>query len=380
MRSYWKGVKILELKNTIPVYELHGNHYEVGYQHGTLLKKEIQDFYNTVFELHIHNLNMHASKESLLAFTNRNISYLKNYSKELYDEVKGIADGSGCSFEEIIFLNSFLELEDIRAAELGAKLFYPSLWGCTSFNVLPEASKDGKPYIGQTFDMEAYYSKYNVIFKIHPNDGPDEIVYSMAGILGLNGMNSKGIAATINKLVATDARAGVIYPFIIRKALMQERIGDSFGAIVFTQRASGINYQLSCKEGVAWCIEASATYYNLLEINGAIAHTNHYLSDIMRKYETPHWLSHGGSYVREQISSDILKKNIGKINVALLEELTKNHINYPRCICAHGFDGQDEKDAFATVAAIIYDTVDGVMYACHENPCTNSYQKINLYS
>ncbi|MDF2610724.1 MAG: hypothetical protein K0R92_2198 [Lachnospiraceae bacterium] len=362
----------------IPVIELQGTSYEIGYQHGSILKDKILDFYNTAFELHIHNLLVSANKETLLAFCRRNIGYLKKYSAELYEELQGIADGSGLTLEDIVFLNSFLELEDIRPAELGAKLLSTRLWGCTSFNVLPEASKDGKPYVGQTFDMEKYYSKYNVILKIHPKEGPDEIVYSLAGVLGLNGMNSNGIAVSINKLVANDAREGVIYPFIIRKALSTIRVGDAFGAIVFTQRASGVNYQLTCKEGISWCIETSAGYYSLLPIQGAIAHTNHYLAECMRKYETPNWLTHGGSYVRHQVSSKILRDNLGKIDVELLKKLTSNHTNYPRCICAHGFDGQEENDAFTTIAAMIYDTTDGIMHVCHENPCTYEYKTIKF--
>ncbi|MBC3888852.1 acyl-CoA--6-aminopenicillanic acid acyl-transferase [Acetobacterium paludosum] len=362
----------------MPVIELSGTSYDIGYQHGTILKNQIHDFYNTIFELHMRNITAATDKNTLLDYTGKNIGFLKNYSVELYEELQGIADGSGLAFEEIVFLNSFLELEDIRPPELGGKLLSKRLWGCTSFNILPQASKDNKPYVGQTFDMEQYYSKYNIVLKIHPKQGPDQLVYSMAGILGLNGMNSNGIALSINKIVANDARFGVLYPLIIRKALAQVRVGDAFGAIVFTERAAGINYQLSCKDGVAWCIEASATDYDLIPIQGAIAHTNHYLSARMRKFETANWLSHGGSYVRHQVSSNILAEHLGKIDIELIKTVTRDHTNYPRCICAHGFEEENEMDAFATVAAVIYDTAEGIMYVCHENPCTNEYVQIKL--
>lgn len=362
----------------MPVIELSGTSYEIGYQHGTILKNQIHDFYNTIFELHLRNIVIATDKNALLDYTGKNRGFLKKYSGELYEEIQGIADGSGLEFAEIVFLNSFLELEDIRPQELGGKLLGKRLWGCTSFNILPQAAKDQKPYVGQTFDMEQYYSKYNVVFKIHPQKGPDQLVYSMAGILGLNGMNSSGIALSINKVVANDARFGVLYPFIVRKALAQERIGDAFGAIVFTERAAGINYQLASREGVAWCIEVSATNYELLPIQGAIAHTNHYLSTSMRKFETAGWLSHGGSYVRHQVSSRILAEHLGQIDIDLIKTMTRDHTNYPRCICAHGFEDEHEMDAFATVAAVIYDPVEGMMHVCHKNPCTNEYVQIKL--
>ncbi len=365
-------------KKDIPVIELAGTDYEIGFRHGSLLKDMIQDFYHTSFDLHRNNLSLLSDRKALLDFTGKNTGFLKKYSMPLYEELQGIADGSGLALEDLVYLNSFLELEDLRPPGLGSRLLSKSLWGCTSFNILPEAAKDRKPYVGQTFDMEQYYSKYNVVLKIRPDNGPVQLVYSLAGILGLNGMNSAGIALTINKVVANDARSGVIYPFIVRRALAQERIGDAFGAVVFTERASGINYQLSCREGVAWCIETSAGSYDLLPVKGAISHTNHYLSPLMRKFETANWLSHGGSYVRHQVSTGMLEKKMGEIDVDLLKQLTRDHTNYPRCICAHGLEEQGEMDAFATIAAVVYDTADLVMHICNENPCLNEYVQIKL--
>lgn len=363
----------------IPVIDLYGKtSYEIGVMHGEILRDKIHEFFDTAYELHRRNLPVVADMNALMAFCERNIGYLKKYSTELFEEMRGIAKGSGMQLTEILFLNSFLELEDLRPSELGGKLLGTKLWGCTTFNVLPTASRERKPFIGQTFDMEEYYSKFNVILRIHREGAPAMLVYSIAGVLGLNGINEEGIAVVINKLVANDAREGVSYPFLIRNALAQRRIGDAFGAIVFAPRATGMNYQLSSDANVAWCVEVSASYYNLLPIDGAISHTNHYLSDMMRKYETPGWLSHGGSYVRHQVSSRILKENIGQIDLDLLMKLTRDHTNEPRCICAHGFAGQDECDSFATIAAMIYDPKERCMYACHQNPCTNEYIRIDM--
>ncbi len=362
----------------IPVIDLYGDGYDLGFQHGKHLRDKIRSFYETAFKVHKRNLQIVAEKESILDFCRRNTGYLRQYSLKLFDEMRGIADGSGLEFDDILFLNSVAEMEDLRPKELGGKLSSTKLWGCTSFNILPQASKDGKPYIGQTYDMERYYSKYNVILRIRRNNGPDMLVYTLAGILGLNGMNDRGIGVVINKLVANDAREGVIYPFIIRNVLDMERIGDAFGAVVFSPRATGMNYQLASKDGIAWSIEVSAGYYNLLPFEEAITHTNHYLSEAMRKYETRNWLSHGGSYVRQQVSSRMIRGNIGAIDLELLKNMTKNHTNFPRCICAHGGEGQDEYEAFSTIAAVIYDLGGRKMYACHENPCTNEYSEIIL--
>ncbi len=363
----------------MPIITVSGSSYEIGLQHGLKCKEMIREFYQGIVDVHLRNMMVHCDKEALFQITDRNLPFLKAFDADLVQEMQGIADGAGLEFREILFLNSFLELEDLRPLKNSGRLFDNELWGCTSFNVQKKAAADGKNYLGQTYDMERYYSRYNVLLKINYPDGHQELVYTVAGVLGMNGMNNKGVAVVINKLVGTDARNGVVYPFIIRKALSAKKIGDAFGAVVFTRRACGMNYQLASKDDVAWCVEESATDYQLLPFqNGIAVHTNHYLSDRMRKYETQNWLTHGGSYVRVQMAERILQEKCGTITLADLMELTRNHVNYPCCICAHGAEGQDDKDAFATVAASIFDLQAGVMYICHGNPCENEYVKIEF--
>jgi isopenicillin-N N-acyltransferase-like protein len=368
------------MMDSIPIIELRGTPRERGRQHGEMFRAAIREFVASVASVHLANQTQVTDERTLYAFAARNVPSLQAGAPELYEEICGVAEGSGCSLEQILFLNSMLELEDVRPPQLGARLLNAQLWGCTSFIVLPTASADGHVYVGQTFDMEEYYRRFNVVFRIVHDDDHQELIYSLVGILGLNGMNSSGIGLAINKLVATDARPGALYPQLVRQALAQRRIGDAFGALIFSDRACGMNYQLAADNGVAWCAEVSAGDYDLLPIDGAIAHTNHYLSPRMRAYEAPGWLSHGGSYVRLFVASHMLAKKRGQIDIGMLQELTCDHTNYPRCICAHGFKGDDETVAFSTIAAVIYDLTAKTMYACHGQPCSNAYSVIALDS
>lgn len=364
--------------STVPVIELSGTPFEMGLKHGQALKDIIREFVDTVTSVHrMNNSYLNVEKDSLEAFCKKNLGYLEKFSPELVEEMHGIADGAGVTFDEILYLNSFLELEDLRAPCVGGKCLPDSLWGCTTFNVTGEASRDGRAYIGQTYDMEKYYEKFLCLLRIKPENGPSALVVSFAGVLGVDGMNSAGVGAVINKITATDARPGVIYPFIMRKALASVRIGDALGAVIFSPRASGINYQLA-GEGVAFCAETSATYYQLLEIENSIAHTNHFVGSDMRQFETPNWLSHGGSMVRKQVADNFLKKHNGELTPELLKELTRDHTNHPRCICAHGFPGEDPKTAFHTVFATVMDPAAGWMELCPGNPCENEYTRHEL--
>lgn len=364
--------------STIPVIELSGSPYEMGRAHGQALADLIKEFVESVTSVHrMNNAYLSVEKDTLEIFCKKNLGFLEKFSPDLVREMHGIADGASVTFEEILYLNSFLELEDLRAPGVGAKVLPDSLWGCTTFNVTREAGEGGRAYIGQTYDMEKYYEKFLCLLRITPESGPTQLVVSFAGILGLNGLNSAGVGAVINKVTATDARPGVIYPFIMRKALSSERIGDALGAAIFSPRAGGINYQFA-GSGVAFCAETSATWYELLEIDGTIAHTNHFVGASMRRFETPNWLSHGGSMVRKQVADAYLKKHSGSLDPDKLKELTRDHTNHPRCICAHGFEGEDPKTAFHTVFAVVMDPEAGWLELCPGNPCENEYQRFDL--
>ncbi|EGB13314.1 peptidase C45 acyl-coenzyme A:6-aminopenicillanic acid acyl-transferase [Pseudodesulfovibrio mercurii] len=361
--------------STIPVIELTGTPFERGVAHGRALGDLIAEFVESVTSVHqMNNGFIRVDKDRLETFCMKNLGFLEKFSPELVEEMRGIAEGAGVTFKEILYLNSFLELEDLRAPGIGGTVLPDGLWGCTTFNVTRDAGEGGRAYIGQTYDMEKYYERFLCLLRIVPEQGPAQLVISFAGILGLVGLNAAGVGAVINKVTATDARPGVVYPFIMRRALSSERIGDALGAAIFSPRAGGINYQFA-GSGVAFCAETSAAYYQLLDIDGSIAHTNHFVGRDMRRFETPNWLSHGGSMVRKQVADNFLKRHRGALNPEKLKELTRDHTNYPRCICAHGFPGEDPKTAFHTVFAVIMDPEAGWLELCSGNPCENTYER-----
>ena len=308
------------MTKTLPVLDLAGTPREIGLAHGEAMRDAIVEFADTVTAVHqANNAFLKADRGQLMGFSLRNLGFLEKFCPDLVEEMRGIADGAGVGFDEIVFLNAFLELEDVRAPGLGGKILPDALWGCTTFNVAPEAAADGRACLGQTFDMEKYYERFLCVLRVRPKTGPAMLMLSFAGVLGLNGINSYGIGAAINKVAATDARPGVLYPCIMRKALAAERVGDALGAVIFSPRATGINYQLA-GSGLAFDAETSATSYELLEIDGAIAHTNHYLGRLMRRFETPGWLSHGGSMVRRQVAQAFLDKHKGRLTTRVAQD------------------------------------------------------------
>jgi isopenicillin-N N-acyltransferase-like protein len=350
----------------------------MGRRHGQVLKEAIHAFLDGVDGVHRNNnVCARTDRERLVAFCLRNQGFLRSFSPDLHAEMTGIADGADLSVEEVLYLNAFLELEDLRAPSLGGGLLHAPRRGCTTFCVTAEAGAEGRAFLGQTYDMEKYYEQFICLLRLHPENGPVQLVVSLPGVLGLAGLNSVGTGLVINKVVASDAAPGVVYPFIVRKALAAERIGDSLGAVIFSPRAAGMTYQLA-GDGAAFCAETSASHYELLEPDGVLAHTNHWLAPGMRRFETAGWLSHGGSMVRKQAAERFLRSRRGSLSMDMLKELSRDHTNYPRCICAHGFPEEDETRAFHTVFALIMEPAAGRFEFCLGNPCENAYSAYEL--
>jgi len=362
----------------IPLLELSGTPYEIGHAHGSCLKTEIRAFAETITNVHhVNNPWLNIKHEELSTFSMLNIGHLERFSPDFVQEMQGIADGADIDFEAVVLLNSFLELEDLRAPALGGALLANRLWGCTTFNIPGKDGREGRPVLGQTYDMERYYRDFLCLLRIKPNSGPEMLIVTLAGIIGLAGQNNAGICAVINKIVAPDARPGVIYPFIMRSILGSERIGDALGKVIFSPRASGLNYQLASPK-VAFCVETSASRYEILQMDGSLAHTNHYVGTTMRQFETPNWLSHGGSMVRKQVADEFLHSNRGKLDSEFLQQLSRDHTNFPRCICAHGFKDDPAEVAFETIFALIMDPIEHHMDLCIGNPCQNQYVRHSL--
>jgi isopenicillin-N N-acyltransferase-like protein len=350
---------------------------ETGRQHGEHYRSKIRDFVASFPELNIMNTAVAVDKEDLLDLCARNNYFLVKFYPELVDEMTGIADGAGVDYGDVLLLNCFLELNDIRAPKAARRILDKRNWGCTTFNIKPRGSETGEPLLGQTYDMEKYFADYNVVFKIKGKDGSRKLVYSLAGVLGLNGLNDKGVSVVINKLVPLDSRPGVVYPFLIRRALDQRRIGDALAGLAFAPRASGLCYQLACPEGVAFCLETTAAQHQVLRFSHGLAHTNHYLSPLLQPLEAD-WLDQGGSYVRLEVAQDTLDDNRGKVTVGLLQNLCRNHINEPRSICAHFFPDEPEHRAMATISAVVIEPAKLTMHFADCFPCRQEFVAVKL--
>jgi isopenicillin-N N-acyltransferase-like protein len=366
--------------NKLAIITLTGSPQERGYQHGKNLQDGIHRFYEAWTELLERESPFKLTKEVLLTFARKSEPFIKQYAPDIYEEMRGIADGAEIDFDKILFINCFDEgygaIIPSKPATGMARppLLDTLLGGCTSFAAFGKATRDGKVYIGQNYDYSALNCE-PIVFRIKAEgDEPEQLVYSHAGVVSVDGINSAGIAIVENTLVPSDQRLGVPYPVVVRKALQQTRLSDCTGAIITATRLSGHNYIIGTPY-TAVDIETSATNYDFQYLeNGIWGHANHYQSPALKHLDLlPELLP--DTLVRSGRMAQLLNYKFGEIDLEIIKEIMSDHADYPVGICRHEDQNHPE---LGTLSTIIYRPEDRLMLVTHGNPCRSPFQEFTI--
>lgn len=170
-----EGKGFLEMVNGQKVLHVKGTPYEMGFQHGSLLKDDIQK-----------NIAQHVTKprpeqsERAAAFA-QNLPKLLSYIPQAYlDEMKGLAEGAGIPYQKVLQLNLF-----------------PEMFHCAGITINGPAAKDGQFYHMRVLDYGVGKGLQNsaVLIAAEPHDTNNFINVSYAGFIGsITGMNGAKIA------------------------------------------------------------------------------------------------------------------------------------------------------------------------------------------
>ena len=155
-----------------PVVHVYGNAYEVGYAQGVLQKTYMKEFitktYKYLLDLALDEMGDAVPKifqeMIVLGGINAALDWTAEVTapytpQEFYDELQGLADGSGIEYQTLLRLNMYPELTKAQCSFLGA-------WG--------EATKaTGNTYQLRSldFDTEGPFKEYPQITVYHPTDG-----------------------------------------------------------------------------------------------------------------------------------------------------------------------------------------------------------------
>lgn len=244
---------------------------KIGHQHGEILREKIRE----IAEIRLERMCKTSSFKTIAAvleLASAHVPLLEQFDNALYQELLGIAEGSNSSLSRLIVLNNYTDMRDIKATESIT---------ADDCSIIYSASSSG-PLLGQTWDIHGSAYPYVILLKLK-----DAMVFSIAGCLGMTGINRWGTALAINNLASIDARIGVIWPAIVRKALQEKNAQLAKEQILSATNGSGRHYALADAKNF-YSIESSGSKKKVISEKGELVyfHTNHCLDDEMRKTHT----------------------------------------------------------------------------------------------
>ena len=242
-----------------------------GQLHGSHFQKEIRELAAIRLEL-CTRIGGFASPDAVLSLADKHVPLLAEFCPELHQELTGIASGAAMSPAEIVVLNHYTDLRDIAASQGKA-----DDGGCSAI----WGRVNGHALLGQTWDMHASAAEFVMKLFVPAHDtaegrAPAAWFTTITGCVGMAGMNAEGVGITINNLRSLDARTGVVWPALVRRALWEHTASAARDVIVDAPLGSGHHYLVADGDEV-FGIETSGVHRQIV-FDGAediFIHTNH---------------------------------------------------------------------------------------------------------
>ena len=196
---------------------------------------------------------------------------IEQWSPELLEEIRGIAEGAGQPFLQVLGLQ-LMDEEWLFGLRRG--LARPSS-KCSAFGVHQGTSKG--TFAGQNMDIPSWSDGRQVLLRVR-TAATDAYVFSIAGHIGLNGLNRHALGITCNTLAQlTYATDGLPVTFIVRSVLAKHSLDEAEDFLRSIQHASGQNYILSSREGVRCfeCCGSSVRRFTPKQTPERVFHSNH---------------------------------------------------------------------------------------------------------
>ena len=177
------GKGLLEEIDGYRVLHIQGTPYEMGHQHGVLLKEHIREGMRYLFEVKAKDvklefLGLKLDPKQLISMI---VDIQRPHIPERFiEEMQGIAAGAECDVEDVIVAN-----------------FIPELFHCSGFALMNGATKDGTLYHGRILDYSTDWKlqEHAVLIVAEPEGRIPFANVTYAGFVGsVTGMNAEHVS------------------------------------------------------------------------------------------------------------------------------------------------------------------------------------------
>ena len=346
------------------VIKVKGTHYEQGKQQGEkvvdVIKENVINIKRRIAKFNV--LKEHPYNELL----EKNLRFIEKAEPNIYEEMKGISEGSKIDFNDIAIIN----------VPLYFMFLFPE--GCTSILARGSATFDGNTYLIKNRDMMQFPLQHIVLEREYMN-GNKTVEVNGAGIITWpgNGINKYGLAISTSgvwskKIPVNIADISNAYIQVMPNSILErcKSVDEAVDFINNTKRMNGYNFLIADKSK-AVAVEVTRDKIFIEEDkNGILIRTNHYLSEELRGLnESPkenQSAYNQSTYKRLERAKSFLDKKHGNIKLQDMLEIVSYHENAPYCcLCRHKVDECDSKTAYSSLIVL----EDMQVWTALCNPC-----------
>lgn len=333
-------------------FQATGTSYQIGVAHGKNFRSEIQRAFVThcAFHLSDHDLNNICIDIE---------SKLQQYLPAAYEELRGISDGSGLSFRQVILLNHWEEIAQLAGEDKQS--------GCTS--IIFRDTEDG-PILGKTTDIESFQVPDYFLFNIAPEQGYRMLLLGKIGTLKCEaGMNETGLCIGSNSSIEKNNTVGKLERMTLLRYLLQT-CDNIASAVAYLKQYPfyrlGLNVSIFDQSGRAVVAECGNTKMAVREITGSVGYaTNHYLTpEMAAEYDYGIWYYQNSMDRFSFLQSQFADRTVVS-SVDTMKALIKAHPQVGS-ICNH-------TDCCQTKFATIWMPARSSVWVCDGSPCKNDF-------
>lgn len=307
-------------------------------------------------------------------------THLSELDAGLIAEMEGIAEGADLDPLAIVALHVRTALSRMveRSRDAASPSSDPTSDGleCTTIAVLPEATASGRTLAAQNWDMHASYQPRTVVIEQHIDGEPGLMFVTEAGMVFSHGMNDAGLVMLGNALhshLGGPPDQGVPVQVARRRAMRTSSVAAGRHELEVLDRAHSVNHLLADTDGAAVDLEfVPGRIYDVAPDDGILVHTNHFLNQQALDEQVELTMRvRTDSRHRADRARSFLGGRAGRIDIADLQQLLRDHDGSPECVCRH-HDEKAPPTATSTVSSTVFDPAAGRLWNAPSPSCVTS--------
>jgi isopenicillin-N N-acyltransferase-like protein len=265
----------LSVEGNLRVLNLDGSPFERGRAHGELLKKDIHELVG-LWKADLEK-SYGVKGDDFIGNFLRKTKYreaVKKWTPELWEELRGISEGSGLDFDTV-FAFQLVDETWVLGREIQAEK-------CTTVGT--SKTPRNPAIVSQNLDIPGFYHGLQTLLRIRdPEHDLETLIFTFPGFIAANGLNSRSVGVVVNAVQQLEStRDGLPVAFVIRGILERRSFNEAVRFIQEIKHGAPQNYLIgdATEVGSFECAGTTVGRFVPFEDATFTFHTNHPLKNL----------------------------------------------------------------------------------------------------